>query len=266
MNERAGTVSCDSPCALSVVVPVFREEGIINDLLSHLRRLDPVRKAEIIVVDGDPQSRTLDVVEDDGVVLIASPRGRGPQMNAGAAAARGEILLFLHADTTLPPGGLEMIHEAMRDSGVVGGAFRLAFDSNRLIYRLMARVVSIRTNLNKMPYGDQGVFVRRRYFDAIGGFAPVPIMEDVDLARRIRRLGGQLKILDSAVITSRRRMEAEGIVRGVTRNVIITLLYNLGVSPARLAPWYRDDYRLQSQETRRNRNQFTPVLRQRSDR
>lgn len=219
---------------------------MIESCVARLRRMDPGRTCEIVVVDGDPGASTLRAITDPDVVTLTSPRGRAVQMNAGAAAARGDILLFLHVDTALPPGAPALIGEVAGDPRYTGGAFRLRFDSDRPVYKAMAAMVSIRTRLNRMPYGDQAIFLRRTAFDALGGFAAIPVMEDVDLVRRIRRRGWRLRMLDAAVVTSRRRMEAEGLLRAVTRNIALVALYRLGVSPARLAAWYTDDYRLAS--------------------
>ena len=227
----------------SIVVPVLYEEDTIAGLLEHIGGLDGAGRCEVIVVDGDPAGGTLQTIQDDRVVTMTSPPWRSRQMNAGAAAARGPTLIFLHADTRLPPDALSDIDAALRGDKFVGGAFRLRFDSDRFIYRLMSGFVTIRSRWNRLPYGDQAIFLRRGYFERIGGYSEIPLMEDVDIVRRIRRLGGRIKILDSSVRTSRRRLEAEGVARRVLQNWLITVLYAVGVSPEKLVRFYSEDYR-----------------------
>jgi len=229
------------PSPISVVVPALYEAPIIGSLLRHLRELPGGGEVEIVVVDGDPAGSTLDAVGDDSVVGVKAPRGRGTQMNAGADVACGEVLLFLHADCRLPDTALDDIRTLMADPGVAAGAFRLSFDNPRRMYRFMSWVVSIKTRLGRSPYGDQGIFLRKRYFDEIGGFAPVRIMEDVDLTRRIRRRGDRLVLCPSAVVTSSRRMESEGLIRRVTKNVWMSALFAMGVPPGRLERFYPSD-------------------------
>lgn len=225
----------------SIVIPVLYEQRTIAGFLEDLGRVRDYSRCELIVVDGEPDGGTIREISGDGVVTMISPPGRARQMNAGAAVARGDVLLFLHADTRLPAGALAEVERAL--AGADAGAFRLSFDSNRFIYRVMAGFVTIRAHWNRLPYGDQALFMRRRYFEQLGGYSDIPILEDVDIVRRIRRSGGRLEIIKSRVRTSCRRMEAEGIFRRVTLNWMMTVLYNLGVSPHKLARFYRDDYR-----------------------
>jgi rSAM/selenodomain-associated transferase 2 len=225
------------------IVPVWHEATTAPALIRQIRALDGGGDCEVIVVDGDPEGPTLRCIDDAGSVKLTAPRGRALQMNAGAAIASGEILVFLHADTRLPDSFFcDMDH--VIETGAVAGAFRLRFDSPRAIYRIMSWFVTARSRLTREPYGDQAVFMRREYFHRLGGYAPIPIMEDVELVRRIRRSGGRLAMARSSVITSSRRMEARGAMRQVLRNAVITLLYNIGVSPRVLSRWYTDCHRI----------------------
>jgi rSAM/selenodomain-associated transferase 2 len=226
----------------SIVVPVLYEQDTIVGLLDHVETIDGNRNCQLIVVDGDPAGGTIGKISNHAVITLVSPPGRSRQMNAGAAVATGEILIFLHADTCLPRGALAEIDRVL-SRGAVAGAFRLCFDSDRFIYRLMSFFVTLRSRWNHLPYGDQAIFIRRDFFEKIGGYKDIPIMEDVDIVRRIRRIGGNLQILDSAVRTSNRRLEAEGITRRVLKNWMMMILYNLGVSPRRLARFYSEEYR-----------------------
>jgi len=231
---------------LSIVVPVLYEEDTIAGLLEHIRGIDADERCEVIVVDGDPGGGTIRRIDDDRVVKMTSRQWRSRQMNAGAAAARGDGLVFLHADTHLPRNALTDIDSVLRDDRYIGGAFRLRFDSERFVYRFMSAFVTVRSRWNRLPYGDQALFVRRDFFERIGGYREIPIMEDVEIVRRIRRSGGRVKILDSSVRTSCRRMEAEGIAKRVLRNWMMMVLYNLGVSPDKLVRFYSEDYRLKT--------------------
>jgi rSAM/selenodomain-associated transferase 2 len=226
----------------SIVVPVLYEQHAIAGFLEDLGRIRGYDRCELIVVDGEPDGGTINGISDDRVVTVRSRPGRARQMNAGAAVARGDVLLFLHADTRLPADALAAVERAL--DGSDAGAFRLTFDSKRLIYRVMAGFVTIRSRWNRLPYGDQALFMRRPFFEELGGYSDIPIMEDVDIVRRIRRAGGRLEILNATVRTSCRRMEAEGLLRRVALNWMMTVLYNLGVSPHKLARFYRDDYRI----------------------
>jgi rSAM/selenodomain-associated transferase 2 len=230
----------------SIVVPVLYEQDTVAGLLEQLRGIDGDDSCEVIVVDGDPEGGTIRQIDDERVVTMTSLPWRSRQMNAGAAAARGDVLIFLHADTLLPRNALSGIDRALQDDRYAGGAFRLKFASNRTIYRLMSGFVTVRSRWNRLPYGDQSIFVRREIFERIGGYREIPIMEDVEFVRRIRRTGGRLKILDSHVRTSCRRMEAEGIAKRVLQNWMITVLYNLGVAPEKLVKFYTEKYRLKS--------------------
>ncbi|HEX7511931.1 MAG TPA: glycosyltransferase, partial [Candidatus Methylomirabilis sp.] len=148
-------------CSVSVIIPVFHEESTINSAIRALRTHQPVGLCEIIVVDGSPGGETLAALEDEGVKRVLSSKGRGCQMNEGARHATGEILLFLHADTTLPPGGLERLASTMDTGAFVGGAFDLAIDSEALSMKLIARAACARSRFTRLPYGDQALFFER---------------------------------------------------------------------------------------------------------
>jgi rSAM/selenodomain-associated transferase 2 len=159
-------------------------------------------------------------------------------MNTGAAVAHGEILIFLHADTTLPDNALGKISRALQDRNYVGGAFDLRIDSDRLFLKYIATRASLRSRWNRIPYGGQAIFIRKKYFDQIGGDKEIPLMEDIDLMRRIKKDGKQIVIFSDKVITSARRWESEGALYTTLRNQILVRLFYLGVSPHRLAKYY----------------------------
>jgi rSAM/selenodomain-associated transferase 2 len=223
----------------SIVVPVLREQERITTCLETLRTQDFADSRQIIVVDGDPEGGTIRRVPNGDVLCLKSKPGRAYQMNAGAAAAQGQILLFLHVDTVLPPGALEEISRLMATGKCVGGAFDLGIDSDSLFLRYIAMRASFRSRLNRIPYGDQAIFVDRAYFEGLGGFKEIPIMEDVDLMRRIKKDRRKIHIFRDKVMTSARRWEAEGPLYTTLRNQFLMLFYYLGVSPKTLSRFYR---------------------------
>jgi len=225
--------------AVSLVIPVLNEAENISQILQHVREVDADGPAEIIVVDGDPEGSTINAIRDEGVRTVAAVKGRARQMNSGAGLATGDILLFLHADTHLPPNAFGLIRAAMNDTGFVGGAFDLGFATPRRIFKITESYVFLRTRLTKIPFGDQAIFIRRDFFDEIGGYRDLPLMEDVDLMQRIRKRGGRICIIPEKVRTSPRRYEQEGIMFATIRNAMLQLLYALGVPPERLVRWYK---------------------------
>jgi rSAM/selenodomain-associated transferase 2 len=229
-----------APRPISIVIPVYHEQARINRTIARVRQIDTGDDCEIIVVDGDPYGGTIGVVEDTDVLTMTSERGRGVQMNAGAEAARGDTLLFLHADTELPERAIARILEVRSDSRFVGGAFGFAYDTDRWLLRLFGRFSTWRCRLTGLPFGDQAIFVDRDYFLRIGKYPELPIMEDLELVRRIRRRGGRLQILKESVLTSPRRIEHEGAAYAAVRTGLLLLLYHLGVAPSRLKRYYPD--------------------------
>jgi rSAM/selenodomain-associated transferase 2 len=222
----------------SVIIPVLHEAPLINETVGHVFAVAAGAAVELLVVDGDPSGDTIGEIRDGKVRTVLAENGRGLQLNRGALLAKGEILLFLHADTHLPPGAFAKIASAMKNRQIVGGAFRLAIDSPRLPFRVIEKFVEFRSRAWGLPYGDQGIFVRSAYFQDLGGFRNVPIMEDLDLMRRIRRQKGRIVVLDDAVVTSARRWEQEGILYGTLRNWCLALLFLLGVPPEKLLKLY----------------------------
>ena len=221
---------------ISVIIPTLNEELTLEKSLISVGNSKDV---EIIVSDGGSDDATLAIAERLADKTLSSPSGRGAQLNQGAAAALGDILLFLHADTILPAGWEDYIGEALRDEEVAGGAFSFSLPNRSIPFAFIILMVNIRSRLLKLPYGDQALFVRRRIFDKLSGFRQIPIMEDVELVKGMRRLG-RIQILDQPVITSSRRWEKEGWIRTTFRNLCLLFLYHLGVSPERLYRFYRD--------------------------
>jgi rSAM/selenodomain-associated transferase 2 len=192
----------------------------------------------VILVDGGSDDLTTQVAARfSDVRLLTSPRGRARQMNAGAHASRGDVLLFLHADTWLPDGALGAVTAVLEDSRVVGGRFDVRFDSPRAVFRMIAFFMNLRSRMSGISTGDQAIFVRRHVFEAMGGYPDLPLMEDVELSRRLKRRG-RLAALPGCVTTSSRKWEREGALRTMVLMWVLRLLYMAGVPPARLHRWY----------------------------
>ena len=222
----------------SIIVPVFHEGERINDLIEYVNRLDSAESAEIIIVDGSQKKDTLAAIRSNSVIKISSEQGRAKQMNAGASIARGEVLIFLHADTELPIHALTKIGFFIEQTDYVGGAFNLGIKSDRLIFKVIGALSSLRSRLNRIPFGDQAIFIRKEYFNKIGGYKEIPLMEDVELMERIRKSGDRIRIFYDRVMTSPRRWENEGLIYCILRNWTLQILYFLGVSPYRLVKYY----------------------------
>lgn len=223
---------------ISVIVPVLGEAESINPLVRHLLSLDGAEECEIIVIDGDPGRGTVDAIEEKGIRKIVSEKGRARQMNMGAGAAKGEILLFLHADTYLPANAFRKIRDTIAGGRYVGGAFNLSLDSSRPLIRFISRAGAIRTRLTHIPYGDQAIFLRRDYFMKIGRYKEISLMEDVELMRRIKRLGGKIRILNEPASTSARKYLRDGPLYAASRNCLLRILFDLGTPPEKLEKLY----------------------------
>jgi rSAM/selenodomain-associated transferase 2 len=227
--------------SFSVIIPVFNEAPIINQTIEHVYRTGSGFDIEVIIVDGDVHGSTMKAVTNMQVMQMTSDRGRGRQMNKGASAAGGEILLFLHADTELPANAFEIISSLLDAEEYVGGAFDLGIQSGRLIYRVIEKVVSIRTRLTRVPYGDQAIFMKKDSFEKLKGFPEIPLMEDIALMRHLKKSGHKICIIPQKVQTSPRRFEREGVLFCTLRNWILISLYLLGVKPERLERFYYRD-------------------------
>ncbi len=233
---RAGQAS--NEYRFSIVIPVLRETERINDCLEQILSRQSDKACEIIVVDADPNGETINSIRHRHIITTVSEPGRAKQMNAGAALAGGDILIFLHADTELPADALEGIAEVLDDEKYVGGAFDLGIDSDNFWLRAIASRARLRSRLTRVPYGDQAIFIRKNYFDKIGRFKEIALMEDVELMRRIKKRGDKIFILRDQVKTSARRWEKEGVFYTTLRNILLVTLYRFGVSPDRLARYY----------------------------
>lgn len=219
---------------VSVVIPTLNEEEHLPAALAAAQRDGP---HEIIVVDGGSTDRTRDIARAHDVIVLESPAGRARQMNRGAAVATGEFLLFLHADTLLPDRYPARLRATLARAGVAGGAFEFALAGEFTGRRLIERGTNWRARFCQLPYGDQGMFLRRETFGEAGGFPDQPIMEDFEFVRRLRRVG-RIAVAPGVALTSGRRWQRLGPLRTVCINQLVVLGYCFRVSPARLAGWY----------------------------
>jgi rSAM/selenodomain-associated transferase 2 len=222
----------------SIVMPVLNEEAVLEHQLGHLVRQISHYDCELLIVDGGSTDRTIEIAQHFGKV-ISSPRGRAAQMNSGADIAKGEVFLFLHADTLLPDDAFRAIEHALKAQEVVGGAFRICFNCDQWPYQLVAFTTNLRSHIYKIFTGDQAYFVRSISFNAIGGFPNQPLMEDLEIITRLCKIG-KVVLLPQYVTTSARRHEKIGVMRSVLFMWYLRTLYKFGTSPVKLQRMYPD--------------------------
>jgi len=230
---------------ISVIIPTLNEEQTIMATLAHTAALG---FDELIVVDGGSLDQTPVLVESyrrrtqspaqSPVRLVTALSGRARQMNEGAKASRGEILLFLHADTQLPGDAKTIIDTTLADQRMVGGRFDVRFDRPSMWGTIISRMMNWRSRLSGIATGDQALFVRRPVFEQMGGFADMPLMEDIDFSRRLKRKGATAA-LTATVTTSFRRWERHGPLRTILLMWALRFLYWIGISPSHLLEWYK---------------------------
>jgi rSAM/selenodomain-associated transferase 2 len=251
---------------ISIIIPVLGEENIINDTLSSLEKIRGGRDLEIIVVDGSREKETIRAVtpplsailgdfqlsllsafnfklsafapKASTLTLASSPKGLSVQMNRGASLATGDILLFLHADTVLPYNAFAKIESLLARDKCSAGAFSLGIDSSSPLLKVIAFFANIRTRFTGIPYGDQAIFIRKDLFDQLGGYREIPIMQDVDLIKRIGKAGKRISVLREKAFTSPRRWHRNGIIFNTLKNHAIRILYSLGIPEKTLAALY----------------------------
>ncbi|HZT32356.1 MAG TPA: TIGR04283 family arsenosugar biosynthesis glycosyltransferase [Bryobacteraceae bacterium] len=219
---------------ISVIIPAYQEVCTIAGLVAHLRAL---KAGEVIVVDGHSEDGTAGEARRAGALVLVAERGRAAQMNAGARASRGDVLLFLHADVRLGGAALAAIRDSLRDPAVQGGNLDIRYEGGDVAAACFTLVNRWRRRWGVF-YGDSGIFCRRAAFEALGGFRPWPILEDYDFARRLWRFG-RVALLREPIYVSARRWRNGGLARTLASWAVIQGLYFLGVPPQRLARWYR---------------------------
>lgn len=222
---------------ISVIIPVLNEEAVIGACLAQFCGVEDV---ELIVVDGGSKDETQKVVKAGGRAqwVQVGKAGRALQMNTGVERATGDVFLFLHADTFLPSDGLMLIRDSLRVSGVVGGRFRLGLSEKTIGFRLVAFFSTLRSRYLGITYGDQGIYVRRETFYAVGGFPSLQLFEDSEFCARVARVG-KFVMLNARVCSSTRRWRKWGFVRTVVEMWVLRILYACSVSDVTLSRWYR---------------------------
>ncbi|QPD05578.1 MAG: hypothetical protein Nkreftii_003352 [Candidatus Nitrospira kreftii] len=228
-----------SMVTISVIIPTFNEERSLPRTLACLSASDP---AEIIIVDGGSTDGTLTRAQEfcahtATARVIMAPRGRASQMNEGAKASQGEVLLFLHADTQLPPQTERIVGLALTSPSVVGGRFDVRFDSSSPWSQVISSFMNRRSRLTGIATGDQALFVRREVFEMLGGFSEIPLMEDIEFSRRLQQ-AGRIMALRETVVTSFRRWDTQGPLRTILLMWTLRFLYWVGVNPHQLARVY----------------------------
>jgi rSAM/selenodomain-associated transferase 2 len=228
-------VDAVSSSLISVIVPTLNEAGRVSTVLASVQA---AKNIEVIFVDGGSDDGTPEQVIRHGARVIDAPRGRAKQMNAGAAIAKGQILVFVHADTILPSEWDHHVRRELIRPGIVAGAFKLRIDGKAWGLRWIEALANLRSRILQMPYGDQAIFLRAETFHELGGFPELPVMEDFAF---VRFLGsrGRISIVPVPVVTSSRRWDKLGICRTAATNQIMVVGYLLGLSTDRLAGYYR---------------------------
>lgn len=230
---------------ISVIIPTHNEERVIENTIRGVLRLRNEASIEVIVADGGSEDRTVSVARQYAA-LVASPKGKAIQLNTGALAARGDILFFVHADLWLPEGALRRIDEWINVLGYDGGGFSNVFSSHNQHIKLLGRILHLEFRNreddmhNTVFFGDNGIFVRRTVFDALGGFRPLPIMEDFDFSKRLSERFRVARVLEPKLVTSPRRQLKAGLVKTHLQWLLIKRLFLWGVPAPLLARWYRD--------------------------
>jgi len=233
-----GILPTTTATRLSVIIPTLNEaQRLAETLLAVRGRCVEKEALEILVADGGSEDDTTKIAQQHAAQVVACRRGRGVQMNAGAALASGETLLFMHADAQLPERWDAILRDTLGDKAVAG-AFRLRIDRDTPALRMVAHMANLRSQLLKRPYGDQGLFLSAKTFYDLQGFRNWPLMEDFELVQRLGKLG-PIALAPEAMTVSARRWQSRGVMRTTCLNQAIVLAWRMGISPQRLARWYR---------------------------
>lgn len=222
---------------ISIVMPVLNEEKAIEGTLLNVSRLEG--DFELIVVDGGSTDLTWEIAQKHATIVLDSPRGRAKQMNIGAAAAKGDVLLFLHADSRLSSDALGKIEAVLDDGDVVGGAMEFHLDDDSSSFKAISYLSNLRASISKVYPGDFGLFARKSAFDTINGFNEIELMEDIDLCKKLSKKG-KLVQSDAKIISSSRRMKKQGVLRTWIHMQINRFLFYVGSSPIKFSGFYKD--------------------------
>lgn len=225
---------------ISVIIPTYNEESTLSATINSVRQsASAADNFQIIVTDGGSTDKTIEIAKNERCQIVNSKKGRGNQLNAGAQAADGNILLFLHADTYLPDSFDVLVKNAINsNAGFYNwGRFNIKLSGNHIFFRLIETMISLRSRVTGIATGDQAIFLERKLFEKISGYKDIPLMEDIELTKRLRRISAPI-CLSNTVITSSRRWENDGIVRTILLMWLLRGLYFIGVNPTTLQKYY----------------------------
>jgi rSAM/selenodomain-associated transferase 2 len=222
---------------ISVIIPVLNEDSRVSASITKAWRCGA---DEVVVVDGGSTDRTVEIAESEDCIVVNSPPGRGVQLNAGARRCSGDVLLFLHVDNWMESGAVDQIRSAMLTPNCIGGGFHQKIDNPKTVFRLIEMGNFLRAKYQRLIYGDQGLFVRRSEFEAVGGFPEIPLMEDFQFSQTLFRRSQKPVLLAGPIHVSPRRWEKNGVVKQTISNWKIAYAYRRGASPEEL---YRRYYR-----------------------
>ncbi|NLY86135.1 MAG: glycosyltransferase family 2 protein [Tissierellia bacterium] len=222
--------------SISIIIPVYNEASTIKQLMDNLEYFRD--KSEIIFVDGGSSDNTKSIIEKRYRVVVSPKKGRASQMNYGASLSGGDILFFLHADSHLSPDALERIHEVM-EKGYKAGCFKIKFDSRSIIMKICGFMSNLRVRLRNIAFGDQGIFIDRKYFYGLGGYREIPLMEDYQLSMDIKADGEKIALARAKIITSERRFVKNGRLRTMARMQRLQYMYRKGEDIEKIASLYK---------------------------
>lgn len=228
----------NSQCTISIIVPVYNEAASIQKFMSHIEQFKP--HCEILFIDGGSDDGTDQILGKKYEVFYSPKRGRSYQMNHGASLASGDVLLFLHSDSFLSLNALVEM-ERVISQGCKVGCFKIKFESKSRLMRICSFMSSLRVRLRSIAFGDQGIFIERDFFNQLGKYAEIPLMEDYQLSMDIKRNGQKIALADELIITSERRFTRLGRLRTMARMQKLQYLHRRGVESARLAQLYEED-------------------------
>jgi rSAM/selenodomain-associated transferase 2 len=219
---------------ISIIIPVYNEEKNIRDFMESLKGIQGDH--EVIFVDGGSTDNTFNIVKEEFFIVKSPKKGRGCQMNYGSTLAKGQVLLFLHSDSTLPADALKYVREALKKSRA--GCFRIRFDSKSILMKICAFMSDSRVKIRNIAFGDQGIFITKEYFTEIGGYPEISIMEDYSLSMNIKKDGCKIVLADAEILTSERRFLKHGRLKTMARMQILQHMYRRGESAERIEKIY----------------------------